>query len=177
MPNWCDGVVKFRGNLPNICDFIEHEFMNIYYDVSPTEMNKVRVEKNVYKTEIYVYKGKRQIYIDNREGVINSRFMAVSFKSLGRVISDFVLSGEDITGDILGRYVVALPVSHAWGVRVEDYVIMAKLYGIDIKGVCRDSAMEFEQRFEVNKAGEVLENECIKFECYLWDCENPLIGG
>lgn len=72
--------------------------------------------------------------------------------------------------------VVAIPVAQAWCFDVDYWVKLSKDYGVDIRIHGFEQGMGFETELEVHK-GEIITNETITYEDYIWESPMPLLGG
>ena len=64
----------------------------------------------------------------------------------------------------------------AWLIDVEYFAEMSKKYDIDFKIYAFEQGKEFNQNLEVVK-GEIIKDEVIEFDDYIWECIDPTIGG
>lgn len=72
--------------------------------------------------------------------------------------------------------VVAIPVVQAWCFDVYYWTKLSKDYGVDIRIHGFEQGMCFESELEVHK-GEIVTNETITYEDYIWESPMPLLGG
>jgi len=72
--------------------------------------------------------------------------------------------------------VVAIPVVQAWCFDVDYWAKLSKDYSVDIRIHGFEQGMEFETELEVHK-GEIITNETITYENYIWESPMPLLGG
>ena len=72
--------------------------------------------------------------------------------------------------------VAAINFMQAWNIRTEDLLRLAKETGVDLKIYAFEQGVQFNRDIEIVD-GEVIKDDVIKFDNYLWDCICPLIGG
>ncbi len=72
--------------------------------------------------------------------------------------------------------VAAINFMQAWNIRTEDLLRLAQETGVDLKIYAFEQGVQFNRDIEIVD-GEVIKDDVIKFDNYLWDCICPLIGG
>ena len=72
--------------------------------------------------------------------------------------------------------VAAINFMQAWNIRTEDLLRLAQETGVDLKIYAFEQGVQFNRNIEIVD-GEIVKDEHITFDNYLWDCVCPLIGG
>lgn len=162
MPNWLEGVVKFRGKYNNIKKFLEEELIEV--DMDFTQDPPVSIISNSVTTDEY----------GDIQGISVSNTW---FKTFRRAYISEMWSYSIYEDDGSKDKIFCANVKSAWNLSIEEVLEVAKLYHIDIKGHMFESGMCFERDFEVDRNGNILKDEDIEHNNYTWDSLNPLIGG
>ena len=158
MPNWCSGVLKVRGTKENILNFLQNgiEAVNIFGG----NAGKHTVEFDKYG-DIEIKDVKGLLHIKNtRRNFIDK----ISHDLCLREYSDdtFVLAIDDFKA--------------AWWIDAKPLAEISKKYGVDFKIYAFEMGIEFNQDIEI-VAGEIVKDDEVKFNNYIWECINPFIGG
>lgn len=162
MPNWLEGVVKFRGKHNDIKKFLEEELIEV--DMDFTQDPPVSIISNNVTTDEY----------GDIQGISISNTW---FKTFRRAYISEMWSYSIYEDDGSKDKIFCANVKSAWNLDIDEVLEVAKLYHIDIKGHMFESGMCFERNFEVDRNGNILKDEDIKHNNYTWDSINPLIGG
>lgn len=164
MPNWVEGVVKFRGKYNDLKKFLEEELIEV--DMDFTQDPPQSIISNRVTTDEY----------GDIQGISNSNTW---FKTFERAyISEmwsYSIYKDD--GNIDSDKIFCANVKSAWGLTIDEVLEVANLYHLDIKGYMFESGMCFERDFEVDRNGSIIKDDTIKPNDYDWDSINPLIGG
>lgn len=154
MPNWCEGVLKIRGNFNDVKNFLIEGITCVNLFGKET--------KDCYKIE------------ENTEEILSLRYLDIPYiKNTRRA---FLLDKEIELwcGKKTGTF--ALNFRQAWNVEAEQFAEISKKYNIDIKINAYEKNMEFERRVLIEK-GKIIENEDIQYDDYVWECDMPNLGG
>lgn len=157
MPNWCAGVLKVRGTKENVTNFITKGIIAV--DCYGSDINyKITLDKdenfnldNMKNTYFYIKGTKR------------------GFVSPGDYFFDFYDEKKD---DVI----VCLDVQFAWTIHPEQLAAISKQYDVAFKIYAFERGMEFNIDLEINK-GEVIKEEYIEYDNYIWECIEPYCGG
>lgn len=163
MPNWLEGVVKFRGKYNDIKKFLEEELIEVDMDFTQNPGQSI-ISNNVTVDEY-----------GDVQGISSSNTW---FKTFDRAYIDteWSCSIYETDDDDNDKFFCA-NVKSAWDLPIDEIVEVANLYHIDVKGYMFESGMCFERDFEVDRNGNIIKNLDIKHDDYDWDSINPLLGG
>lgn len=182
MPNWCEGIIRFRGKEENIISAMTKGLLQEYEGCDPD-------------ASIELYKN----YAKDDEN--NSKCLALGFSAENRdnvfYIDDtsrhFVESFEEAIAYRVGDdFIIALWFKAAWRIRAftdDRYKGLdgfAKKYGVDIRAVGYEQGIGFKQIVEIDRTGKVLVDFHDSYKAkdveesygrFLWESEMPLLGG
>ena len=163
MPNWLEGVVKFRGKYNDLKKFLEEELIEVDMDFTQDPPQSI-ISNQVTADEYGDIQG---------ISVSNTWFKTFERAYISEMWSYSIYEEDDDNSD----KIFCANVKSAWNLSINEVLEVAKLYHIDIKGHMFECGMCFEQDFEVNRDGNIIKNDTIKHNNYTWDSVNPLIGG
>lgn len=154
MPNWCEGVLKIRGNFDDVKKFLVEGITCVNLFGNETK-DCCKIEENNEDTLWIRYSDIP--YIKNTErAFLNEK--------------DIEIYCEKETGTF------AFDFQQAWDVDAEQFAKISKKYNIDIKINAYEKGIEFERRVLIEK-GKIIENEDIQYDDYVWECPMPNLGG
>lgn len=167
MPNWCEGVLKVRGQKENIKKFmlevlkpIQNELGMIIAETRGLPMpESIKVEIVYDDDDEFTIKSSSGFYIEGTRR---------NFTESNRL--EFYHNNKDEAILVIDNF------KAAWGIDSEPYAAISKEYDIDVKIYGFERGMEFNQEIEIIK-GEVITDREISFTDYTWDCIFPNIGG
>lgn len=162
MPNWCTGDLKIRGKYKDIKEFLSKEMFILGEDILNREY-KAPVINEEDGIEISV--GKQGMWFRN---AYRSFFEDDIFIYLD--LDDEKNKDEKVITANLGE------LSSAGGIDTKALIKLSEQYNLDFKIYAYEKGMQFNIDFEVHK-GEVIINDKIEFNDYIWECTNPQIGG
>lgn len=160
MPNWCTGDLKVRGKYKDIKEFLSKEMMIIGGSLFNREYKEPVIDES-YGIEIKV--GNQGMWFRNA-------YRSYFENNIDIWIDDELKENDNILTLNLGE------LQTAWGTDTEALTKLSKQYNLDFKIYAYERGMQFNIDFEVHK-GEVIKNNEIKFDDYVWECTNPEIGG
>lgn len=163
MPNWVEGIVKFRGKYNDLKKFLEEELIEVDMNYTQNPIQSI-ISNNVTVDEYGDVQGISQS---------NTWFKTFERAYISKMWSYSIYETEDDDND---KFFCA-NVKSAWDLPIDEVIEVANLYHIDVKGYMFESGMCFERDFEVDRNGNVIKNLDIKHDDYDWDSINPLIGG
>lgn len=73
-------------------------------------------------------------------------------------------------------FTIVLNTRFAWGIDAEQLLTICKEYNVDMNIYAYERGMEFNQYIEIVN-GEIVRDDEIKFNDYMWECPNPELGG
>lgn len=170
MPNWCEGVLKVRGQIENIKRFLLEglDYNDYQYTPHTNDNGIVSLEETaIPREEITKEIGDNGVYITNTDELY--------IKDTRRM---FVAS-DDIDSNVIRRDNTALifiDVKQAWGFIADDLARISQKYGVDFRIFATESGMEFCQEIEVLQ-GEILIDRIIPYKDFNWEAPDPRIGG
>lgn len=159
MRNWVEGKLKIRGDKKNIKRFLEEELEEVIYK-NKSSKNKVKVKKFKY---------------DNFRIEATNVMSVFKFTDTRNYLSETKISTFGC-GESNGKDVLVVGFEAAWLIDAEYFAEMSKKYDIDFKIYAFEQGKEFNQNLEVVK-GEIIKDEVIEFDDYVWECIDPTIGG
>lgn len=151
MPNWCEGSLKLRGEKENIIKFFK-EGLDV---TAPDERAGRKIQDFVGFDEDWIVV----------EGVVYINDTSRAFIEP----SEFYLNEDSLQ-------IGVITVKQAWDIDPEDFLAIAKKYGIDIRIQAFEKGMEFARDVEI-VGGEITKDETIRYDDYVWDCPMPKMGG
>ena len=157
MPNWCEGILKIRGKKENIIKFIEEGLENVGLMGETINEKKILDEQEDYL----------QIKEDNTLHIKNTR-RAFVYDKYGEIFL-YKIKKKDIC-------VICLDFKQAWDIDTEPLAEISVKFNVDFKIFAFESGMQFNRDIEIIQ-GEIIKDEVIEYEDYIWDCINPHIGG
>lgn len=160
MPNWCTGDLKVRGKYRNIKEFLSKEMMIIGGSLFNRE----------YKEPVIDESCGIEIKVGNQGMWFRNAYRSYFENNIDIWIDDELKENDSILTLNLGE------LQTAWGTDTEALTKLSKQYNLDFKIYAYERGMQFNIDFEVHK-GEVIKNNEIKFDDYVWECTNPEIGG
>lgn len=162
MPNWIEGVVKFRGEYNDLKNFLEKELIEVDMDYTQNPIQSV-VNHNVTIDEY-----------GDIQGISDSNTWFKTFRR-AFISGEWSCSLWEKDGD--SDKIFCANIKSAWNLNIDQVLEIANLYHIDIKGYMFESGMCFEQDFEVDRNGNIIKDDVIEHNNYAWDSINPLLGG
>lgn len=171
MPNWCEGNIRFRGDIDDIVRFFKEGIIAYKYS---DEMKNVKCD-----TEVKVVKSDYDDYIEEIHITTDD---SRSWFHIDNTHRNFI--GDDNTIDIWdvyknndGSYIVILDeFKAAWSIELEPYVEISKKYNIDIHIFGWEKGMEFDQEIEIVK-GVPVKNDVHDGKNWAWETAMPYFGG
>lgn len=161
MPNWVEGKLKIRGDKKDIATFFKEEMREVeYQNVPVTNSIKIDIDKD---GDFVVEK----IDFTHRFKLKNARHY---------ITESSIDSFYSCCKSVNGKDVLVVGFEAAWLIDVEYFAEMSKKYDIDFKIYAFEQGKEFNQNLEVVK-GEIIKDEVIEFDDYVWECIDPTIGG
>ena len=167
MPNWCVGNMRLRGKRSAIKEFLSNELESVCHrrGVLDVQIAPIIIEDDGYEITI------------KRNADDKSLFPSIYIKGTRR---NFIRSKSIVVyldkGDEVIQTVCIDDVEAAWGFEATPYLEKAKKYGIDIRIVGFERGMEFEQEIEIVN-GELVKDDEITYDNWLWECPMPNMGG
>lgn len=165
MPNWCEGNLKIRGKRENIINFLKEgtfllEGFYLSKEIEPEieindcdEIEIKNIDKEKNRKCLYI-KGTRRHFIDLTENYI------------------YIHGDEEDKESVI----CLENFKAAWGIDTEALRVISAKYNIDFKIYGFESGMEFNQDIEIIK-GQIIKDDEIKFDDYIWECIEPNLGG
>lgn len=151
MPNWCAGSLKLRGEKENIMKFFKEGL-----DVTGED------ERAGRKIQDFVGFYDDCVAVD---GIVYIKDTSRAFIEP----SEFYWNEDGLQLEVIS-------VKQAWDIDSEDFLAIAKKYGIDIRIQAFEKGMEFARDVEI-VGGKITKDETIEYDDYIWDCPMPNMGG
>ena len=158
MPNWCTGDLKVRGKKEDIVKFLKKELFVLGGNILNREYKEPEVVVGEYSIEVP----------SSNDGLW--------FRNLNRTgfNQPIDLYFDEDDGEILTLNLGEI--QSAWGTDTKGLTKISKKYNLDFKIYAYEKGMQFNIDYEVHK-GEVIKNDEITYDDYVWECTNPDIGG
>ncbi|MBS4188682.1 hypothetical protein KHA94_00410 [Bacillus sp. FJAT-49705] len=158
MPNWCEGTLKVRGTKENLIKFLKNNFTPVTWLGSDVKAEFVEEKYSVAlkcdeKFHGFHVKGTRRNFIETN--CIEFEFWDDDKETHVMVIENY---------------------KAAWGIDAAPLAEISKEFYVDLKIYAYERGMEFNQDIEIID-GEIVKNEEINFDDYMWECAHPSIGG
>ena len=161
MPNWVEGKLKIRGDKKDMATFFKEEMREVeYQNVPVTNSVKIDIDKD---GDFVVEK----IDFTHRFKLKNARHY---------ITESSIDSFYSCCKSVNGKDVLVVGFEAAWLIDAEYFAEMSKKHDIDFKIYAFEQGKEFNQNLEVVK-GEIIKDEVIEFDDYVWECIDPTIGG
>jgi hypothetical protein len=157
MPNWIVGDLKIRGIKSNIEKFLIEALTPV--DLFGHKEKSPIITKNEYGITIKDIKG--NIYLKGTQR---------SFVDADCIVFDYPDNELETTVFVLEDY------KTAWGIDVEGLVKLSQEFEVDFKILGFERGMEFNHDVEI-VGGQIVKNEEINFDDYMWECIRPTVGG
>lgn len=159
MANFCQGILKIRGDKKDICNFIEN---NLTYYPNPNNLNVQLYFKetfeNDYEIDYELHWEVRYVHLNNSK-------------------RHFIKDNQIIVHNEDDKYwITCVTLTACWDIDIDYLVDISKDYNIDLKIYAFEKGMEFNRDIEVHK-GKIIKNKYINFKNYTWECICPTIGG
>lgn len=157
MPNWSEGVLRVHGKNKDLINFMKNGIKEIIF--IDRQVLKKEPEVEVTDYEVYLHSNK-DLYIEG------------SYRMFSEDTEIFLYwNGEPEEENTL-----AFNIKQAWAVLGGNLQTLSQKYKIDFRITAYENGMEFSQEIEVIN-GKITKDIERKFDDYLWECENPLMGG
>lgn len=170
MPNWCEGVLKVRGQIENIKRFLLEglDYNDYQYTPHMNDNGIVSLEETaIPREEITKEIGDNGVYITNTD------------ESYIKDTRRMFVASDDIDSNVIRRDNTALifiDVKQAWGFIADDLARISQKYGVDFRIFATESGMEFCQEIEVLQ-GKITIDRIIPYNDFYWEAPDPRIGG
>lgn len=167
MPNWCVGNMRLRGKRSAIKEFLANELESVCHRRCDFEVQTapIIIEDDGYEITI------------KRNADDESLFHSIYIKG---TLRNFIRSERIevyFDGKDEGTRTVCIDdVEAAWGFEAAPYLEKSKKFGIDIRIVGFERGMEVQQEIEIVN-GELVKNDEIEYDDWLWECPMPNMGG
>lgn len=153
MPNWIEGSLKLRGKNEGLKKFFT-EF------VEPSTFCGKEIPDSYAK--INEEEGWCEVDIRNEPCI----------KGVHRAF----LGGNDYACWEDTYNIIVLDVKQAWDFSAEEFAVISKECGLDIRLYGFECGMEFCREIEIIK-GEITINNTIEYDDWTWECPMPNLGG
>lgn len=147
MPNWVEGNLRIRGTVKQIAEFVKNA-------IDADDVTKYLLTDT--KINVYLKNGATWLRGSERAFVMGS-------------IEAYANSPKQ-------KKSVALDYRSAWKVESDVLLDLAVKSGVDIRLYAYERGAEFNRNIEII-GGEMVKDETISFDDYVWECQCPLIGG
>lgn len=151
MPNWSEGCLKVRGKAVNVKKFILEGLKPV--DFFGTELPKLELSD-----------------IGEVESDKDCRIEGITKGFVENLLVDFSFVEDSDT------FTAVLDAKFAWVADAAELLTLCRKYIVDMKLYAFEKGMEFNQDILI-VGGEILRDNCIKFEDYNWECICPTVGG
>lgn len=157
MPNWCVGDLKIRGTKENLKSFCENELL--------IDGEKKGVQLELNEDDYCFYLKCENAYYLWIQGT-RRHFIEVNG------YDEYCCKYYDDEDEVM----IILPMKAAWGIESEPLRVLSEKYHIDFRIKGYECGVGFTQEIEILD-GEITLNEEQNYDDYIWECENPFVGG
>lgn len=158
MANFCQGILKIRGDKEDICNFIEN---NLTFYPDPTNLNNKLYFRKTW---------------DNDYEVDYTLHYDVKYTHLNDSHRHFIKENQINVYNRDKYWLTFITLIACWDIDIDYLIKISKDYNIDLKIYAFEKGMEFNRDIEIHK-GKVIKNKYINFKNYEWECIDPTIGG
>lgn len=169
MPNWCEGTFKVRGNFEDIKRYVKENIKVYEPKIIKEPDGSVRFD-HIPVPDAIVYEFDEP---DSEEFEMT-------------VKDDAHINGSRRHFIIPGTYycikqnrrkaVMVLRFKAAWYIDTQPFIEMSKRYNVDFRLYGCETGMEFNQEVIIEN-GELIKDDEIRFDNYMWDCPFSDLGG
>ncbi|XKH51341.1 hypothetical protein LG275_03850 [Chryseomicrobium palamuruense] len=167
MPNWCEGVLKVRGTKEDIINFLK----NGLEPINPAKQIALITGKEYKEIEVKAELDDYEFTLEASNGFYlkNSSRAFVETRCIEFYFGDDKEESESHT--------LSIPnFKQAWGIEAKTLAEHSKVYNLDFKIFAFECGMEFNQDIEIHK-GEIIKDNEITYDDYVWECVMPDMGG
>lgn len=168
MPNWSEGVLKIRGKKQDIENFIRNgiDYQDYRYEPAVDEKGKVSLKQSANARDCPIEVDEWEITVKNTVDlhIKGTHRMFITSKNI-----ECWWHEKEIE-------IVYLDIQQAWAVSAEQLQDLSKKYNLDFKIFATEMGMEFCQDIEV-VGGQIIKDNEIKFDDFMWEAPDPRLGG
>lgn len=157
MANWSEGVLRVHGRNKDLINFMKNGIREIIRVDMQLQLKEPKVKVTDY--EVYLHSN-NDLYIEGS----------------CRMFSEDTEISLYWDGEPEEENTLAFNIKQAWAVSSENLKTLSRKYKIDFRITTYEKGMEFSQEIEVI-SGKITKDTQRNFDDYLWECENPLMGG
>jgi hypothetical protein len=151
MPNWSKGCLKVRGKVANVKKFVLEGLKPV--DLLGNELHKLEL------SDLGEVESKSACWIEGTtRGFVENLYEDFSFVEDNEI------------------FTTMLDAKFAWATDAVELLALCKKYSVDMKLYTFERGGEFNQDILI-VGGEILKDNRIVFEDYIWECICPTIGG
>lgn len=169
MPNWCEGTFKVRGNFEDIKRYVKENLKVYESKIIEEPDGSVRLEYiQVPDAIVYEFyepdseefemtvKGDAHIDGSRRHFIIPSTYYCI--------------------GQSRRKAIMVLRFKAAWYIDPQPFSEMSKRYNVDFRLYGCEAGEGFNQEVIIEN-GEIIKDDEIRFDDYMWDCPFSDLGG
>ena len=163
MPNWCEGILKLRGNKKDLVNFVMNVLERYVYKSSSNELCSVEVSYDDFGELEIELNDDSYIYFKNSRRVFLTQAVSWYFNT----------KRDDPDGE---QYIQLLDIKQAWDIDTDYFVKLSMLYRLDIKIDAFELGMQFTRHIEIIQ-GDIVRDDTQKYNNYDWEVYDPRLGG
>lgn len=176
MPNWCEGVIKIRGNKQQIINYLKDllEPVNFF-----GEELKVKVTENDYDLTFESQDEFKNI--DNLKEITKDLKVKPAFDHwyLKNTRRAFIECDKKICFDFWGDEQEIITIdgfNQAWAIIPENFTELSEKHNVDLHIFGFEKGMVFTQEVEIH-SGKIVKNIESTYDNYQWDVAFSNLGG
>ncbi|HEN5820843.1 TPA: hypothetical protein ACGWKD_000483 [Streptococcus agalactiae] len=178
MPNWCEGVIKIRGNKQQIINYLKDLLRPIDFWGNCLKVDVEANEFEVCLSAIEEYEYKDRLHEIVKEKNIDPTFFnwylektRRAFIECDKSITFYFWGGEDDT-----EVITIESFKQAWGVIPSQYLELSKKHQVDLYIFGFEKGMEFTQEIEIH-SGKIVKHKEREYDDYQWEVPFSDLGG
>jgi hypothetical protein len=166
MPNWAEGTLRLRGKPQDIIRFLREGVEA----VGTKNMETITFEPVITWDEDDDY-----LMMSFPDAMKRLNWDSFYIKGTRRNFFDSL--EQDLDRNMSEETLIIDSFRAAWDVCPEPYLEIARKYHLKIRIVTYESGMQFKQDVEIDVEGNLVRNEKITYDDWLWEADFPNMGG
>lgn len=176
MANWCEGVIKIRGNKQQIINYLKDLLEPVNFLGDELNIEIIENDYDLILVALDEYKDADNLDVITKRKNIKPEFNHWRLKNTRRA---FVECDKKISFDFWGEVQEIITVegfSQAWGIIPENFTELSKKHNVDLHIFGFEKGMEFTQEVEIH-SGKIVKNIESTYAHYEWDVAFSNLGG
>lgn len=177
MPNWCEGNIRFRGNIDDVIKLLSENILVCRFSDETDENGRITTLTS--KPIVDVTKDSEGDVEEIALSTNNSKSWFYINGTHRNFIDEDGCSVD--TCDVFklddGQYIIIFSgFKAAWSIESAPYVEMSEKYNVDIHIFGWERGMEFDQEIEIIN-GNLIKDKVSNGKNWLWEASMPYLGG